>query len=106
MQQGMSTFIEVEVEEGDGIDEAVLLRFKQVAAPGEVRRVHYDGGGGLSWWLVEAPDDEARAALVEDSSDGEALLIFGGVRGLRLRNEAGEERRAPYLLLARGTGVE
>lgn len=99
----MSVFIEVEVEEGDGIDEAVLLRFKQVTEPRAVHRVHYDGGGGLCWWTVEAVDDEARAALVEDSSDGEALLVFGGVRGLLLRGESGEQRRASYLLLARGT---
>lgn len=99
----MSEFIEVSVDAGDGIEEDVQLRFKEVSAPRPVRRARYDAGRGLVWWTIEALDGEARAALVEDSSDGEALLVFGGGRGLRLTSEStGETRREPYLLLARG----
>jgi hypothetical protein len=103
----MSDFIEVEVDEGDGIDEAVQLRFKAVTPPRSVRRARFDRGQGLSWWTIEGLAEEPRAALVEDSSDGEALLIFGGPRGLRItRASTGETRREPYLLLARGSEVE
>ena len=103
----MSDFIEVEVEEGEGIDEAVLLRFKAVTGPRPVRRACFDSGAGLRWCSIEALDGEPQAALVEDSSDGEALLVFGGLRGLRLTDEAsGASRREPYLLLARGSSLE
>jgi hypothetical protein len=101
----MSEFIEVEVEEGDGIEEPVLLRFKVVSPPRPVTRAQMDGGSGVTWWVIEAPGAEARAALVEDSSDGEALLVFGGERGLRVTSDR-EERRVPYLLLARGSSLE
>jgi hypothetical protein len=95
----MSIFIEIEVDEGDGIDDPVQLRFKQVTPPQPVARALFDGG----WWRIEALDGGAQAALVEDSSDGEARLVFGGSRGLRVTSEAsGEVRREPYLLLARG----
>ena len=103
----MSEFIEVEVDEGDGIAEPVALRFKQVAPPQAVRRVHYDGGAGEEWWSVQAPGTVASTALVEDSSDGEARLIYGGLRGLQLTGErSGQRRREPYLLLARATRAE
>ncbi|MCU0654940.1 MAG: hypothetical protein MUF64_06520 [Polyangiaceae bacterium] len=101
----MSEFIEVEVEEGDGIEEPVLLRFKVVSSPRPVTRAQMDGGYGVTWWAIEAPGAEARAALVEDSSDGEALLLFGGERGLRVTSDR-EARRVPYLLLARGSSLE
>jgi hypothetical protein len=103
----MSDFIEVEVDEGDGIDEAVQLRFKVVTPPRSVRRARFDRGQGLSWWTIEGLAEEPRAALVEDSSDGEALLIFGGPRGLRIScASTGETRREPYLLLARSSEVD
>ena len=103
----MSQFIEVEVDEGDGIDEAVALRFKQIDAPRPVQRVLFDAGAGPEWWSVVALDDTALTALVEDSSDGEARLIFGGLRGLTLTGErSGQTRREPYLLLARSTTTE
>jgi len=102
----MNEFIEVDVDEGEGIDEAVSLRFKLIDAPRAVRRARFDGGSGVAWWHIEAPDSEPRAALVEDSSDGQALLVFGGPQGLRITDEqTSKTRREPYLLLARGAEV-
>lgn len=102
----MSQFIEVEVDEGDGIDEPVALRFKRVDLPQPLSRVLLDGGAGDEWWAVIAPGDVAQTALVEDSSDGEARLIFGGARGLVLTGQrSGLTRREPYLLLARSTAT-
>ncbi len=101
----MSEFIEIEVDEGDGIDEPVALRFKQVAPPVPLHRVLLTEARGPRWWQVSAPDEAtASCAVVEDSSDGQARLIFGGLRGLLLTDEvSGQERREPYLLLAHDT---
>ncbi|MCS6900038.1 MAG: hypothetical protein RMJ98_09685 [Myxococcales bacterium] len=103
----MSDFIEVEVDEGDGIHEGVQLRFKAVTPPKVVKRARLDRGQGPCWWTIEGLSEEPRAAWVEDSSDGEALLVFGGPQGLRITNEStGEMRREPYLLLTRSTEIE
>ena len=103
----MSEFIDVEVDEGDGIDEPVALRFKQVSPPVPARRVLLADARGPRWWRMEAPDSTASVALVEDSSYGQARLLFGGLRGLTLTDEqTGQARREPYLLLAHDTPVE
>ena len=58
---------------------------------------------------IEGPPEHvgARAVLIEDSSEGETLLIVGGRFGLRLEHEeSGHVVREPYLVLARTTRVE
>lgn len=99
----MAGFVEVEVEQGDG--ELLSLRWKAVEGPFAVTEVTLDGRRVA----VEALGDDgaggpADAAIVEDSSDGETLLVRGGSRGLRLTDrETGAETLEPYLLLARDT---
>lgn len=99
----MRSVIEVNVDEGDGIEEAIQLRFMPIDEPRVIKRVHLKDG----WWRIEAPDATVRAARVEDSSEGEVLLIYGGERGLLLLNEITHERwREAYLLLAKAVEVE
>lgn len=100
----MTKFIEVDVE-----TQGISMRWKQAAEPREIETIDYESEDGLEGtWRVFALDDDgarsvARAALVEDSSDGEVLLVFGGRAGLLLEHESGAVERQPYLLLARST---
>lgn len=100
----MSEFIEVDVEA-----QGISMRWKQAGAVREIASLEYESEDGLDGeWRVYALDDDgarsaARAALVEDSSDGEVLLVFGGRAGLELEHETGAMERQPYLLLARTT---
>src|SRR5687767_2341062 len=107
----MAIFIEVFVEEHEEIPEGCGLRFRVVsggAAPRPVKRILYapEGEEAPTEWLVEAPGGESKAALVEDSGAGSATLIFGGDRGLRLRDASGRVLAEPYLLLSEGAILE
>jgi hypothetical protein len=108
----VSEFIHIDVEPGPASPDGVTLRFKRVAgsAERELRDVRYESEAGLDGqWSVVATDDPdgrathpARALLVEDSSDGSAWLIVGGVQGLVLDHEAtGTRVREPYLVLTK-----
>jgi hypothetical protein len=108
----VSDFILVDVEAGPASPDGVTLRFKRVAgsADRELGDVPYESEAGMGGrWRVFATDDEdgastqsARAALVEDSSDGSAWLIAGGRHGLVLEHvETGARAREPYLVLTK-----
>jgi hypothetical protein len=80
-------FIDVFVEPNDNAPDGCGLRFKTEASPRAARRVELDGtwhdvvgwssaGGGSAC--------AAQAALVEDSTAGIAMLVWGGDWGIRL----------------------
>lgn len=89
------------------------MRFKAVGSPRAVRRVRLDESDGPgAEWTVESCGESgefglAHGVTVEDSSAGSSMLIYGGVRGLRLRSAAdGSVVAEPYLLLAERAVVE
>jgi len=102
-------FVTVLVEEHEELPEGCCMRFKLVDEPRAVRlvRLETDGATSAAVWQVESPEADgstgvARAAIVEDSGSGTCMLLFGGVRGLRLRRvDGGETLAEPYLLLSR-----
>jgi len=112
-------FVHVEVEAGPASADGLSMRWKRAAVTGgagagerAVAAIDYESEEGLAGrWHVRAADDpdgtdtrEARAALVEDSSDGTAWLVVGGKHGLLLEHaETGARVREPYLLLSRTT---
>jgi hypothetical protein len=109
----VSDFVSVDVEPGPALEDGVSLRFKRVPGVEErvLRDIPYESEQGVSGrWRVLATDDAdaastrpARAMLVEDSSDGSAWLIVGGVQGLVLEHPASGVRvREAYLVLAKG----
>ena len=98
----MATF-DLEVEPLEDADEAVALRFKTLATPRTVTRLRM---GTADVWLVAHGLGEggargpAQVVLVEDSSEGTAALVYGGVHGLVLTAADGTTSREPYLVLA------
>jgi hypothetical protein len=107
-------FVRVDVEPGPGSDDGVSLRWRRAAGGGDrdrvVREVPYESDDGLDGiWHVRAADNaeatrtrDARAVLVEDSSDGAAWLVVGGAHGLVLEHAAtGTRLREAYLLLSK-----
>jgi hypothetical protein len=99
----VSAILEIEVEDDTGDLES--LRWRLVDAPAPIRKIHMDGFE----WRVQALGDDAglgpRTAIVEDSSDGSARLVFGGTRGLLL-TAADQERHERYLLVACSVLIE
>ncbi|HZS37554.1 MAG TPA: hypothetical protein VFF06_12045 [Polyangia bacterium] len=96
-------FIDVFVEANPNTSEECGLRFKAESEPRVVSRVRLDGRDcALAGWSSAGGGSacEARAAKVEDSSAGSAILIYGGDWGLRLTPDGGEPFGEPYLLLA------
>lgn len=83
-------FIEVEVAEGGNCDYSLHRLFSVVDDPKEVVRVEAPGIRGelamveVIGWSEDGPCP-AYAAIVEDSGEGHALLIFGGDDGIRTR---------------------
>lgn len=104
-------FVEVDVEPGPASDEGVSLRFKQIDELREVSEVDYETLDGISgrFAVLGCGDGEqpipARAAHVEDSSDGVVWLVVGGSHGLLLRHPGGATAREPYLVLSRTAHV-
>lgn len=101
----MTTFVEVEFEPESDDDDPISLRWKATVGPFVVKTLVLEG---VTWRAqaiaVGGELGDATGAMVEDSSDGVALLVRGGLRGVRLRDDAsGRERREPYLLLSRDT---
>lgn len=101
----MTTFVEVEVEPDEDDGDLISLRWKATEGPFPVRTIELSG---VSYRVFARADDGARTeadgAIVEDSSDGVALLVRGGPRGVVLVDAtSGAEQREPYLLLARTT---
>ncbi len=86
----MTRFIEVEVEAGNNCDYSLHRVFSVVNEPQEI--VHVEAPGvrddvsmvEVTGWSEDGPCP-AYAAIVEDSGEGHALLIFGGNDGIRTR---------------------
>jgi hypothetical protein len=98
-------YIDVVVEEQDGIPEGCELRFHAVGESRPVTRVRYEPltGPEGEFEVLAAGGQPAMAAPVDDSSAGTSILIYGDQRGLRLRRlggNGGAPVAEPYLLLA------
>ncbi len=98
-------YIEVVVEEQEGIPDGCELRFHAVGESRPVKRVLYEPMTGPEgeYEVTAADGQPAMAAPVDDSSAGTSILIYGDANGIRLR-AVGEDASAPivepYLLLA------
>ena len=116
----MTMFVEVDVEQGDNCDYSLNRVFSALDASIPVLRVETIGMHGelglfdVTGWSVEGPCP-AYAVMVEDSGEGQALLIYGGTEGIRLRPldsgeswdlEATEQWGEPCLLLDTSTRIE
>jgi hypothetical protein len=98
-------YIDVVVEEQEGIPDGCELRFHAVGDDRPVKRVRYEPMTGPEGeFEVTASDGQpALAAPVDDSGAGTSTLIYGDAGGIRLRRigaEAHEPIAEPYLLLA------
>ena len=106
-------FIEVEVQEGDNCSFALSRMYSALGEPVPIVWALAPGARGdtaaydVTGWSAEGPC-QAYAALVEDSGEGSALLVYGGDEGIRLRPrgslepwsiENGEQWGEPCLLL-------
>jgi len=109
-----ATFVQVDVEPGPASEDGVSLRFKRAGDDRAVREIPYESEEGVDGrWTVLAAEDagasetrEARAVLVDDSSDGVAWLVFGGRHGLVLEHVGtGARVREPYLVLSKTTAM-
>ena len=107
----------IEVEESENSLFAVTRSFQTMEDPRPVSRVVAyapDGSEGtfeVVGWSEEGPGT-AFAALVDDSGEGSALLVYGGEEGIRLRPmgspldwflEEPSQWGEPFLLLAHDT---
>jgi hypothetical protein len=84
---GEPIFIDVFVEPNDNAPEGCGLRFRSERPPAPARRVLLDGAWhDVSGWSSTGGGSAcpAYAALVEDSSAGTAMLVYGGDWGVRL----------------------
>lgn len=105
-------FIAVDVEPGAASEDGVSLRFKVAGEERVARVVPYESEDGVDgrWRVFAVEGDErgdARAVLVEDSSDGVAWLVVGGAHGLLLEHvDTGAIAREPYLVLSKTARVE
>jgi len=104
-------YIDVVVEEQEGIPDGCELRFHAVGESRPVKRVLYEPMTGPEgeYEVTAASGGPALAAPVDDSGAGTSILIYGDARGLRLRRvapETAEPIAEPYLLLADDAIVE
>ncbi|MCA9472183.1 MAG: hypothetical protein MRJ96_15365 [Nitrospirales bacterium] len=89
----------VEVEDNLNVENSVFLRFKEVSAPRLVSHVRiYDRSSIGEWYTItgwgnndEQATCDAYAQKVEDSGSGVAILIYGGIHGVRLKAEDSSE---------------
>ena len=98
-------YIDVVVEEQEGIPDGCELRFHAVGESRPVKRVLYEPMTGPEgeYEVTAASGQPALAAPVDDSSAGTSILIYGDANGIRLRavgSGARESIAEPYLLLA------
>ncbi len=109
----MAEFVAVDVEPGPASEDGVSMRWRCAAPVRAVTAIAYESDDGVAGiWRVHGVDDPnglartaARAALVEDSSDGIVWLIFGGTHGIVLEHGSGARERQPYLLLSGTTDI-
>lgn len=87
----MQRSIFIDVSAGENCPYSLQLVFSQLEAPRPVRQVrlyHRVAGGALydvTGWTAEEAPCPALCAVVEDSGQGRAFLVYGGEGGLRLR---------------------
>ena len=89
----------VEVESNQNCEVSVFLRFKEMTQPQPITHVKiYDRLAKGEWCAItgwadnaEQPECQVFAQQVEDSGAGVAMLIFGGVYGIRLKVESNSE---------------
>ena len=98
-------YIDVVVEEQDGIPDGCELRFHAVGESRPVQRVHYEPltGPEGEYEVTAAGGGPALAAPVDDSGAGTSMLVYGDARGIRLRRVGMAELEPiaePYLLLS------
>jgi hypothetical protein len=80
----------IEVEESDNCPFDVTRSFQTVEAPRPIARVATTGPDGkeaiyqIVGWSAQGPT-QAYAALVDDSGEGAAMLIYGDAEGVRLK---------------------
>lgn len=105
---GSGRFIDVLVEEHEALPDGCGLRFHALGDDRPVGIIRWETTvGGDDRWTIEAIDADgarrpATATLVDDSSAGTSLLLWGGEHGVRLRPAdapESEEIAEPYLLL-------
>ncbi len=88
--------ITVEVEASDNCPYSLMRGFDAREEPRPVSRVKALGPDGaeniyeVTGWSQDRPVP-AYAAIVEDSGDGTALLVYGGSEGVRLRPDNSSE---------------
>src|SRR4051812_50177161 len=96
-------YIDVVVEEQEGIPDGCELRFHAVGESRPVKRVLYEplSGPAGEYEVTAAGGEPAVAAPGDDSGAGTSILIYGDARGLRLRRGGGggDPRNTPPLLL-------
>ncbi|MBI4298570.1 MAG: hypothetical protein HY666_02280 [Chloroflexi bacterium] len=84
----MSVLVETEVSDNCPI--AVTRLFSTLGEPRQISEMRMVGSGNdeedfeVVGWSSEGPKP-AYAALVEDSGDGSALLVYGAEEGIRLK---------------------
>lgn len=103
-----SFFVDVMIEEHEGLPEGCSQRFRAQGAGAPVSRISWESDDGVrgAWDVFAASEDGAAnvamAYPVDDSSAGTSILIVGGDRGLRLvAREQGVTVLEPYLLVSR-----
>ena len=110
----------IEVEESDNCPFDVTRSFQTVEDPRPISRVTATGPDGkedtyqVVGWSAQGPT-QAHAALVDDSGEGAAMLVYGAAEGVRLKPVDSTEAwslDSPtqwgdiFLLLARDAHVE
>lgn len=89
----------VEVESNENCEAGVFARFKEAGPARPVLHVRlYDRNAAGEWcWITGWSDDPAMPACqayaqpVEDSGSGLALLVYGGLYGVRLKPVQNDE---------------
>jgi len=88
----------VEVESNENCETGMFVRFKEVRPARAVLQVRlYERNPAGEWFRVTGWRDQddplcpAYAQLVEDSGSGFALLVYGGIYGLRFKPAHGDE---------------
>jgi hypothetical protein len=106
-------FLDVRVDGHDALPNGCSMRFRAVGEPRAIRSVRYESEAGVDGvWSVEGETADgqrvpAHVVTVEDAVAGQAMLVYGGVHGLRLTSPNGGVTVAePYLSLAPAAIIE
>ncbi len=89
----------IEVEENPNCETSVFLRFKELGPARRLRQVRsYERSARGEWcdvvgWTDQEDGSACQAMVqpVEESGRGAAYVVFGGLWGLRFRNEGAQE---------------